>query len=511
MTVSSAPAIATPLTTSAAPSPQRRRALGLGLLVSAQFVVMLDTSIVNVALPSIQADLALSPSSLSWVVNAYVVTFGSLLLLFGRVGDLLGRRRMFTAGSAVFAIGTLLAAAAGNEWMLLAGRVVQGAGAAALSPAAMALLLVNFPGGQRARAMSLWGAASTVGGATGVFAGGQLTGSLGWSSVFLVTVPASVAAVIFARRLLVDSPRGARRRFDTRGAVLITAAVVALVHGALGAAGGHWTSASVASAFFGAALLLVGFVVMERRTPDPLVPLELFRSRVLSTGVALALVGGAARASTFVLVALYLQRGLAMSPEHGGLAMVPTSLAGLVVSLTLLPRVLRGFGPRRSLVAGLIVLAVGHLWLACGPTDSGYLIEVLPGLLLVATGVALSFTPTTMVIASAAPDSLRRPRLRARELRDPDRSSPRDSNLHSHRAVQLWFLGRLHCCRTNGHRYRTSRMHHRASLTIVRRSPAGDVLHVTRDLPSARPHPDHSGRAQTASSGSSGANSQNAS
>jgi MFS family permease len=299
----------------------------------------------------------------------------------------------------------LLAAAAGTEWMLVAGRVVQGAGAAALSPAAMALLLLNFPGEQRARAMSLWGAASTVGGATGVFAGGLLTGSLGWSSVFLMTLPASVAAVIFARRVLVDSPRGARRRFDTRAAVLITAAVVALVHGALGAADGNWTSASVTSAFVGAALLLVVFVVMERRTPDPLVPLELFRSRVLSTGVALALFGGAARGSTFVLVALYLQQALIMSPEHGGLAMVPTSLAGLVVSLTLLPRVLRAFGPRRSLVTGLTVLALGHLWLACGPTDSGYMIEVLPGLLLVATGVALSFTPTTMVIASAAPDS----------------------------------------------------------------------------------------------------------
>src|SRR5689334_13461562 len=165
----------------------------LALLVSAQLVVMLDTSIVNVALPSIQDDLGLAPTALSWVVNAYVLTFGGLLLLLGRVGDLVGRRRMFVAGSALFTVGTVLAGAAGTQWGLLAGRVLQGAGAAALSPAAMALLLTAFHGAQRARAMSLWGAASAVGGATGVLAGGLLAGSLGWASVFFVTVPVTAA------------------------------------------------------------------------------------------------------------------------------------------------------------------------------------------------------------------------------------------------------------------------------------------------------------------------------
>jgi EmrB/QacA subfamily drug resistance transporter len=405
MTAIAAPATVAPTTPAAHRLERRRRAVGLGLLVSAQFVVMLDASIVNVALPSIQADLGLRTSSLSWVVNAYVVTFGGLLLLFGRVADLLGRRRVFASGSAVFVVGTLLAAAAGSEWMLLAGRVVQGVGAAALSPAAMALLMVNFPGAQRARAMSLWGAASTVGGATGVFAGGLLAGSVGWPAVFLVTVPASLAAVVLAPRVLQDSPRGARRPFDVRGAVLITAAVVVLAHAVLGAAEGTWSSQRVLSALSGAALLLVAFVVVERRTPDPLVPLELFRSRVLSTGVALVVFGGAARASTFVLLALYLQEALRMSPEHGGLAMVPTSLAGLVVSLAVLPRLLRARGPRRSLVAGLAVLALGQLWLAYGPSESGYVIAVLPGLLCIAAGVALSFTPTTMVVVSAASDT----------------------------------------------------------------------------------------------------------
>jgi EmrB/QacA subfamily drug resistance transporter len=391
--------------TAAPETPARRRAIGLGLLISAQFVVMLDTSIVNVALPSIQADMSLSSTGLSWIVNAYVLTFGGLLLLFGRVADLLGRRRMFIAGSAAFTLGTLVAATAVNEWMLVAGRVIQGAGAAALSPAAMSLLMLNFPGEQRARAMSLWGASSAVGGATGVLAGGVLTGTFGWSSVFLVTVPASVAAVVLARRVLDDTAHGTRRRFDAAGAVTITGAVVALVHGGLGAADHGLTAPSVLAVFGAAAALLAAFIAIERRATDPLVPLELFGSSVLSTGVALAVLGGAARASTFVLVALYLQKALAMSPEHAGLAMVPTSVMGFVVNLAVLPRVLRAIGPRRSMVVGLGVLAVGHLWIAYAPTGAGYSVSVLPGLLLVATGVALSFTPTTMVIASAAPET----------------------------------------------------------------------------------------------------------
>jgi EmrB/QacA subfamily drug resistance transporter len=365
---------------------------------------MLDTSIVNVALPSIQADLGLSPTGLTWVVNAYVVTFGGLLLVFGRLADLVGRRRMFVGGSAMFTLGTLIAASAGTPELLVAGRIVQGAGAAALSPAAMSLLLLTFPGEMRARAMSLWGAASAVGGATGVLAGGLLSGLLGWSSVFYVTVPVSITAVVVARHLLDEGARGARRRLDGRGAVTITGAVVALVHGALGVGEGNLASPPVLVSFAAATALFALFVLAERRTAEPLVPLELFRSRILSTGVALAVFGGAARASTFVLVALYLQQGLRMAPEHAGLAMVPTSLTGFVVSLALLPRLLRVLGPRRTLVVGLAILAAGHFWLAYAPLGGGYAVAVLPALFLVAVGVAMSFTPTTMVIASAVPE-----------------------------------------------------------------------------------------------------------
>ncbi|MEP9363028.1 MFS transporter [Nocardioides sp. CN2-186] len=382
---------------------RRRRTVASGLLVSAQFVVMLDTSIVNVALPSVQADLDLSPAGLTWVVNAYVLAFGGLLLLSGRAADLFGRRRMFMAGSALFTLGTLLAAAAANEGMLVGARVIQGVGAAALSPAAMSLLLVTFPGAARAKAMSIWGAASAAGGATGVFLGGILAGTFGWSSVFLVTVPVTVAAVVLARRVLDEPTFTVRHQFDWAGAATSTGAVIALVHGCLGAASGDWTSLSVLSSFAGFVVLTAAFIRVERRVTEPLVPLNLFASRVLSTGVALAVLGGAARASTFVLVALYLQQALHMAPQQAGLAMLPTAVTGFAVSLTLLPRVLRVLGPRRSLVLGLLVLAAGHLWLAYGPHDHGYPVAVLPGLLLVATGVALSFTPTTMVIAAAVP------------------------------------------------------------------------------------------------------------
>lgn len=389
-----------------APDPtRRRRRLALALLASAQFVVMLDTSIVNVALPSIQADLGLSSTGVTWVVNAYILAFGSLLLLFGRIADLLGRRRTFVGGSALFTFGTLVAAFATGQELLVAGRVIQGAGAAALSPAAMSLLLLTFPGERRARAMSVWGAASALGGATGVLAGGLLAGYLGWSAVFLVTVPVSVTAVLLARRVLDESARGSRRRLDVRGALTITGGVVLLVHGALGAGEGELRSPTVVASLVTAAVLFASFPVVERRTPDPLVPLALFRSRILSTGVALGILGGAARASTFVLVALYLQQALSMAPQQAGMAMVPTSLTGFAVSLALLPRMLRAIGPRRSLVVGLVILATGHLWLAYPPLGGGYVAAVLPALFLVAVGVALSFTPTTMVIASAVPET----------------------------------------------------------------------------------------------------------
>jgi EmrB/QacA subfamily drug resistance transporter len=381
----------------------RRNRVALGLLVSAQFLVMLDASIVNVALPSIQRELDFGPAAVTWVVNAYVLAFAGLLLLSGRAADLFGRRRIFVSGAAMFTAGTLLAAVALNQEMLILGRIVQGVGAAGLSPAAMSLLLATFPAAQRARAMGAWGAASTLGGATGVVAGGVLAGSVGWRAVFLVTVPMSLAAMALGRRVLAEDVAGVRRTFDWAGAAAVSGAVITLVHGAVDAVDHAWTSPRVGGLLAASLILMTAFVVIERRATDPLVPLGLFRSGLLRRGTILALLGGASRASTFVLVALYFQQVLALSPAQAGVAMVPTSLAGFAVSLTVLPRLLRSIGPVRSLVLGLVVLAAGHLWLAYVPVESGYVVAVLPALILVATGVALSFTPTTMVLASAVP------------------------------------------------------------------------------------------------------------
>ncbi|HEY0642402.1 MAG TPA: MFS transporter, partial [Nocardioides sp.] len=271
----------------AAAATTSRDRLALGVLVSAQFLVMLDASIVNVALPSIQSELGFGPASVTWVVNAYVLAFAGLLLLSGRAADLFGRRRVFTVGASLFILGTLLAAASVGPEMLVAGRVVQGIGAAGLSPAAMSLLLATFPAAQRARAMGAWGAASTLGGATGVVSGGVLAGTVGWRAVFLVTVPVSLAAAASARRLLAEDAPGVRRTVDWVGAALVTGAVIALVHGAVDAVDPAWTSPRVLGPFAVSAVILVAFVRVERQVRDPLVPLDLFASRTLRLGTGL--------------------------------------------------------------------------------------------------------------------------------------------------------------------------------------------------------------------------------
>ena len=360
---------------------QRRRSMALVLLVSAQFVVMLDTSIVNVALPSIQTDLGLSSTGVTWVVNAYVLAFGGLFLLSGRAADLFGRRRMFIAGSSLFTVGTLMAAAAHDQGLLVVGRLVQGAGAAALSPAAMSLLLLTFPGQQRAKAMSIWGAASALGGATGVMVGGLLAGSFGWSSVFLVTVPVSLAAVVlasFRARGRVPSVRDvgstdeAQSPSPEQSSRSSTVPSRAADHG--------WTSPTVVASLATAALLLAAFVVIERRTTDPLVPLELFRSpdpvhrrRPRSPRRS--------RPSIHLRARRPLpSAGARHGPAAGGTGHGPHARSPGSSSRS---RSCRGSSAPSArsarLVIGLVVLAAGHLWLAYAPREPGTWSRSCPG------------------------------------------------------------------------------------------------------------------------------------
>lgn len=387
------------------PSRARPR-LGLLVLVSAQFVVMLDTSIVNVALPSIQRDLGIAHTGLAWVVNTYFLAFGGFLLVAGRLADAVGRRRMLMIGAGLFTVATLMAGFAPNETVLLFARVLQGLGAASLSPAALSLLLVMFPGAGRAKAMSAWGAASTLGGATGVLVGGLVTGWLGWPAVFFVTVPFTLAIVLVAPFLFRPSGGAAStgdRRFDLLGATAVTGAALGVIYAALSVPEFGLLSLPALGGLAWTVISMVAFVAIERRAVDPILPLWLFRARSVSVGVGVSLLGGAARASSFFLVALFLQQVLLFGPELAGLGMVPTSIAGFVFSVFLLPPVLRSWPPERVVLLGLLVLAAGHLWLARGSLGASYFFDVLPGLLLIAAGVALSFTPSTMVIASGVP------------------------------------------------------------------------------------------------------------
>ena len=368
-------------------------------LVSAQFVVMLDSSILNVALPSIATDLDLSPVGTAWVLNAYFLTFGGLLLISGRAADVFGRRRMFLFGAGVLVAGSLLGGFATTDAVLIAARLVQGVGAAMLSPAAMSVILARFTGSGRARAMSGWGAASTVGGAAGVTVGGLLTAALGWQSVLFVTGAVAAAIGVAGWVLLPPGTKGARRPFDATGATLVTGAAVAVVFGVLSAPHSGLLSVEVLGAAAVAIACLIGFGLVEQRAADPILPPRLLRDARVGGGVGVNLLGGASRVACFVLVALLLQQVLEYGPGIAGLAMLPTSLAGFAISILVLPTALQRLGPQRVAVLGLLLLTVAHLLLATVDNGDSYVLRILPALVIAAAGVAFSFTPTTLVIA----------------------------------------------------------------------------------------------------------------
>ncbi|WP_168627066.1 MFS transporter [Cryobacterium sp. BB307] len=375
----------------------------LVLLVGAQFVVMLDTSIVNVALPTIQDRLGLSHTGAAWTVNAYFLAFGGTLLLGGRLADTLGRRRLFTLAAVAFTVASVGAALASTEVILIAARAAQGLSAAVLSPTAMSILLASFPGNTRGRAMNAWGAASTLGGAIGVLVGGGVTAAWGWSAVFWITVPITAIAALSTRRLIPADTSTTRQRtpIDITGAASVTAAALSLIYLAVSVPVQGFGAPGTIVASIGGVAAMVVFCLAERRAADPILPLVLFRSRTVSLGLVVSLLGGAARASSFTIAALYLQQVMRMDAGTAGLAMVPTSVAGFVVTIVGLPRALRRLGARVTVTIGLVVLAVGHAWLSSASNWVHYTAGVLPGLLLIAVGVALSFTPTTILIADA--------------------------------------------------------------------------------------------------------------
>ena len=362
-----------------------RRWLALGLLAVTQFMLIADQTVVNIALPSMGADLDLGGVDLSWVVNAYVLTFGGLLLLAGRASDVFGRRRMFVAGMLLFAGASLTGGFAERAGVLIAARALQGAGAAVLASAGLAAMMATFPEGpDRNRALGIWAGAAGSGGAVGVLLGGLLTDGPGWPWVLWINVPIGIAGAVLAPRLLAESPRASDRRFDLVGAVSATVGVSLLVFAFTQAEHAGWTSVQTLAVLLVAVCMLVGFVAFERLAAQPMLPLRVFESRALSVANGtMVLFAGAIYAVMFFL-SLYLQEVLGYSPLEAGLAYIPLAM-GLVFG-PVGGRLLTAAGPRATMLGGLTLATGGVLWFSFISADGSFLVNVLGPSLLIASG-----------------------------------------------------------------------------------------------------------------------------
>jgi EmrB/QacA subfamily drug resistance transporter len=374
-----------------------RRWSALALIVTAQFMVILDVAIVNVALPSIKTDLGFSETNLQWVISAYAILFGGVLLLGGRLADLLGRRRLFIAGLALFAASSLLCGLAWSEASLIGFRAVQGLGGALLAPAALSLLITTFAEGrERNLALGIYGAASGSGAAAGVLLGGLLTSYLSWSWIFFINVPVGIAAIALTPVLLQDSRAELEHRhFDFTGAATITSGLMLLVYALTRAPNDGWSSGTTLGLLAGSLGLVLAFVVTELRSAAPLLPLRLFRSRTLSAAnVTMALVGGVTF-SEFFLLTLYLQDVLHYSAVQSGLAFIAFALTVVVMS-NVAQLVVGRLGVRATLTTGLLVSAASVAWLTRLPVHGQYFWDLFPAFVLGGAGLGLSFVPVTI-------------------------------------------------------------------------------------------------------------------
>ncbi|MFL5954641.1 MAG: MFS transporter [Gaiellaceae bacterium] len=387
----------TRLTQSAAASTDRTRWFALALIIAAQFMVVLDVAIVNVALPSIKDDLHFSQESLQWVITAYAIMFGGFLLLGGRLADLLGRRRLFIAGLALFTIMSLLDGLAWSEASLIVFRALQGLGAALLSPAGLSILTTTFTEGkERNKALGIWGAASGSGGAAGVLLGGALTSGLNWSWIFFINVPVGILVIALAPVLLRESRAELEdRHFDFSGAASITGGLMLLVYGMTRAAQHGWATGPTVALLGGAAALIVAFFVIEWRSRAPLLPLTIFRLRTLTASNVAGLLMGGALFSQFFLLTLYMQEVLHYSALKTGVAYIAltlTTIAFATVAQALVTRV----GVRPIMPLGLALSTVALLLFARLPVDGHYFTDLFPGFLLSGLGLALAFIPMSI-------------------------------------------------------------------------------------------------------------------
>jgi EmrB/QacA subfamily drug resistance transporter len=376
----------------------RQRWVALVVLCVGMLMIILDATVVNVALPAIQSDLGFSTSSLAWVVNAYLIAFGGLLLLAGRLGDLISRRGVFLAGLVVFTSASLLCGLAQSQAVLIAARFIQGVGGAMTSAVILGMIVTMFPEPrERARAIGVYSFVASAGGSVGLLAGGVLTQGFNWHWIFFINVPIGVATFAVALRLLApDRGTGFGQGADVPGAVLITAALMLGVYAILSRS--LWLGAV-------SLVLLALFVVREATAPSPLVPLRIFRSRVVSGANAVQALTVAGMFGMFFLGVLYLQRILHYDPLGTGLAFLPTTIVMGTLSIRYTERLITRFGARRLVLPGLVLIAVGLALFARVPVHGDYLTDVLPSILLIGTGVGVCFPALATLAMSAATDS----------------------------------------------------------------------------------------------------------
>ncbi|RIJ67801.1 MFS transporter [Nakamurella silvestris] len=384
--------------------PASRRWLGLTAIAAAQFVVIMDTSIIGVALPQMQSDLGFSQENLSWVFNAYVVAFGGLLLLGGKLSDLLGARKVFSAGWIILIIGSLTAGLAGNVGTELVGRAVQGAGAALIAPAALTMLMMLFGRNPRelTKAFALYGAAAPAGGTAGVFLGGLITEYASWEWVFYINIPIALIILAVTPSLMPAGKAAARSKIDLLGAITVTAGLGALVYAIVAAPVVGWGSAQTWLVLAAAAALLGGFLALQAKRREPLLRLGIFRTPNLGAANLAQLLLGAAWIPMWFFLNLYLQQVLGYSAFPSGAALLPMTTVVMIGMVVLAPRAIARFGPKNMTVVGLALLAAGMFWLSFARPDGSFAADVLPASLLAALGMSLAFIPTLGTAISAA-------------------------------------------------------------------------------------------------------------
>ena len=381
------------------------RWLVLVIICFAQFMVVLDGTVVNVALPSIQKDLGLSETNLQWIVNAYTLVFGGFLLLGGRVGDLLGRKRFFLFGLVVFTAASLLDGLSTSSGMLIGSRALQGLGAAFISPAALAIITTTFEeGADRAKALGVWAAIAIGGSAVGLILGGAITQLISWPWVFFVNVPVGIVVFIAALRYLPESrDETAHRTFDVLGAICVTGGLMTLVYAIVEAEEHGWGSPRTIATFAVAAILLVGFVFVELRAKGPLVRLSIFRTRSLTVANVVMFLVASGLFAMFFFNSLYLQRVLGYQPLKAGLAFLPFTF-GIVISAGLASRFAPKLGVRPVAIFGMIVTAAGMLLLTQISVGGTYVSDLLPGLVVTSLGLGFVFVPLTLVATTGLED-----------------------------------------------------------------------------------------------------------